>query len=117
MFYFEGIWEVSIKKTLTVRVPRYILFQGRLEPVQIGNESMNREGLGSQAIDSDNINRDQAEEIVRKFAASNRVDDLVFSSELNFDERKEIRMMAKRYGLSEKMAVQPAGRVGRPCYL
>jgi hypothetical protein len=72
---------------------------------------MNREGLGSQAIDSDNITREQAEEIVRNYAASNRVDDLVFASELNFDERKEIRMLAKRYGLAERMAVQPAGRV------
>jgi hypothetical protein len=73
---------------------------------------LNREGLGSQAIDSDKINREEAEEIVRQYASSNRVDELVFSSELNFDERKELRMMAKRYGLTEKMAVQPAGRVG-----
>ena len=87
------------------------IYQGRAEPIQIGNEPINREGLGSQAIDSDKINRDEAEEIVRTYAASNRMDDLVFSSELNFDERKEIRYMAKRYGLTEKMVVQPVGRV------
>ena len=48
---------------------------------------------------------------MRNFASSDRMDDLVFSSELNFDERKEIRYMAKRYGLTEKMAVQPVGWV------
>jgi hypothetical protein len=42
------------------------------------------------------------------------MDDLVFSSQLNFDERKELRRMGERYGLAEKVMVQPApsGRVG-----
>ena len=79
--------------------------------IKIDNESMHREGLGSQAINSDNINREEAEEIVRQYARSDRVDDLVFSSELNFDERKEVRYMAKRFNLSEKMVAVPMGKV------
>jgi len=93
--------------------------QGIVEPLDIGhNESIYREGLG-QVIDSDNINREEAEEFVRKYAISNRMDDLVFSSQLNFDERKELRRMAERYGLSEKVMVQPApsGRVGHRCQI
>ena len=78
------------------------------------NESINREGLGSQAINSDNISREEAESIIRDYARcstststttsststrSDGITDLVFASDLNFDERKEIRIMAKRSGL------------------
>ena len=87
------------------------MFQVKRDIIKIDNESMHREGLGSQAINSDNINREEAEEIVRQYARSDRVDDLVFSSELNFDERKEVRYMAKRFNLSEKMVAVPMGKV------
>ena len=88
------------------------------EIIKVDNESMNREGFGSKAIDSDNITREEAEEIVKQYANSDRIDDLVFASELNFDERKEVRYMAKRFNLSEKMIAVPNGRVGfLVCYL
>ena len=61
-------------------------------------ENFNREGLG-QAINSDNIQREEAEEIIRKYAASDELEDLSFSSELQYDERKEIAIVAKKYGL------------------
>ena len=50
---------------------------------------------------------------MQQYASSDRVDELIFSSELNFDERKEIRYMAKRYNLSEKIVAVPAGRVSQ----
>lgn len=84
--------------------------------IKVDNESINREGLGSKAIDSDHITREEAEDIVRNYAASNRLDDLVFASELNFDERMEIRYMAKRYNLCEKLVAVPAGRVSSYFY-
>lgn len=61
-------------------------------------ENFNRAGLG-QAINSDNIQREEAEEIIRKYAASDELEDLSFSSELLYDERKEIAIVAKKYGL------------------
>ena len=57
-----------------------------------------RAGLG-QAINSDNIQREEAEEIIKKYAASEELEDLSFSSELLYDERKEIAIVAKKYGL------------------
>ncbi|XP_023335456.1 uncharacterized protein LOC111706750 isoform X2 [Eurytemora carolleeae] len=85
-------------------------FKMKREIIKVDNESMNREGFGSKAIDSDNITREEAEEIVKQYANSDRIDDLVFASELNFDERKEVRYMAKRFNLLEKMIAVPNGR-------
>ena len=81
--------------------------------IKIENESINREGLGSKAIDSDKIKREEAEDIVRQYAASDSMEELVFASELNFDERMEIRYMAKRFNLSEKLVAVPTGPQGR----
>ena len=73
-------------------------------------ENFNREGLG-QTINSDNIQREEAEEIIRKYAASDELKDLSFSSELQYDERKELAMVAKKYGLLCRRANhQAAGR-------
>jgi len=77
-----------------------------VEPIQIKNESINKEGLGSNSINSDNITRDEASEIIKNYASSDAIEDLTFSSELSFDERKEIKMMAKRYGLSERTVME-----------
>lgn len=77
-----------------------------VEPIQIKNESINKEGLGSKAINSDNITREEANEIIKNYASSDAIEDLTFASELSFDERKEIKMMAKRYGLSERTVME-----------
>ena len=77
-----------------------------VEPIKIKNESINQEGLGSKAINSDNITREEADEIIKNYASSDAIEDLTFSSELNFDERKEMKMMAKRYGLSERTVME-----------
>jgi len=74
---------------------------GIVEPIKVkGN--FNRGGLGSKASDSDNITREEVRKMIEKYAASDSIEELTFSSELNFDERLEIKMMAKRYGLSER---------------
>jgi len=78
---------------------------GIVEPVKV-KESFNREGLGCKAIDSDNITRDEVTEIIENYASSDSIEELTFSSELNFDERLEIKMMAKRYGLSERTVME-----------
>lgn len=78
---------------------------GIVEPVK-ANGSFNREGLGSKAIDSDNITREEATEMIENYATSDSIEELTFSSELNFDERLEIKMMAKRYGLSERTVME-----------
>merc|ERR1719431_1931998 len=90
--------------------------EGITAPIEVKNESINREGLGSQAINSDNISREEAETIIRDYARSEGITDLVFSSDLNFDERKEIRIMAKRYGLSERIQMDRDG-ARRRCFL
>ena len=89
---------------------------GITAPIEVKNESINREGLGSNAINSDNISREEAENIIRNYAQSEGIEDLVFSSDLNFDERKEIRIMAKRYGLSERIQMEKEQN-RRRCFL
>ena len=89
---------------------------GITAPIEVKNESINREGLGSQAINSDNISREEAETLIRDYAGSDSIEDLVFASDLNFDERKEIRIMAKRYGLSERIHMEKE-QWGRRCFL
>ena len=79
--------------------------EGIVNPVTI-KESINKEGLGSKVINSDNITRDEAAEIIKNYASSDSLEELTFSSELNFDERMEIKMMAKRYGLSERTVLE-----------
>ena len=90
--------------------------EGITAPIEVKNESINREGLGSQAINSDNISREEAETLIRDYAGSDSIEDLVFASDLNFDERKEIRIMAKRYGLSERIHMEKE-QWGRRCFL
>ena len=90
--------------------------EGITAPIEVKNESINREGLGSQAINSDNISREEAEALIRDYAGSDSIEDLVFASDLNFDERKEIRIMAKRYGLSERIHMEREQR-SRRCFL
>merc|ERR1719234_627743 len=90
--------------------------EGITAPIEVKNESINREGLGSQAINSDNISREEAETLIRDYAGSDSIEDLIFASDLNFDERKEIRIMAKRYGLSERIHMEKEQR-GRRCFL
>lgn len=77
---------------------------GIVNPVKMRSNS-EREGLGSKAINSDNINKEEAEEIIRNYASNDDLEDLTFSSELMFDERKEIMMMSKRYGLSSRTKI------------
>merc|ERR1719234_1050201 len=90
--------------------------EGITAPIEVKNESINREGLGSQAINSDNISREEAETLIRDYAGSDSIEDLIFASDLNFDERKEIRIMAKRYGLSERIHMEKE-QWGRRCFL
>ena len=90
--------------------------EGITAPIEVKNESINREGLGSQAINSDNISREEAEALIRDYAGSDSIEDLIFASDLNFDERKEIRIMAKRYGLSERIHMEKE-QWSRRCFL
>ena len=70
---------------------------------------MDKEGLGYNAINSDSIQREEAEDMIRSYAASNSVEDLVFSSELAFEERKEIAMLARKYGLAARKVMENRG--------
>ena len=70
---------------------------------------MDKEGLGYNAINSDSIQREEAEDMIRSYAASNSVQDLVFSSELAFEERKEIAMLARKYGLAARKVMENRG--------
>ena len=65
-------------------------------------ENANKEGLGSRAINGDSIQREEAEDIIRKYAASDDMEDLAFSSDLGFEERKEIAIVAKKFGLTTR---------------
>ena len=49
---------------------------------------MDKEGLGYNAINSDSIQREEAEDMIRSYAASNSLEDLVFSSELHPESDK-----------------------------
>ena len=72
-------------------------------------QAMDKEGLGYNAINSDSIQREEAEDMIRSYAASNSVEDLVFSSELAFEERKEIAMLARKYGLAARKVMENRG--------
>ena len=72
-------------------------------------QAMDKEGLGYNAINSDSIQREEAEDMIRSYAASNSVEDLVFSSELAFEERKEIAMLARKYGLAVRKVMENRG--------
>jgi len=85
---------------------------GIVEPIKATNESINREGLGMRTIDCDKISREESEKIIKEYASSDSIKDVTFSSELSFDERLDLRMMIKRYGLSEKVL-----KVGRKIHL
>jgi len=86
------------------------------EPVKVTGESVYRKGFGnnsfSKSINSDNITREEVEDIIRNYANSDDLDDLTFQSEFSFDERMEMKMLAKRYGLCERTALQtePSGK-------
>ena len=69
-------------------------------------ENANKEGLGSRAINGDSIQREEAEDIIRKYAASDDMEDLAFSSDLGFEERKEIAIVAKKFGLTTRKVVE-----------
>ena len=68
--------------------------------------SVNNEGLGSKTINSDIINRQEAEDLIKKYAASDNTEDLCFSSELGHDERKEIAMVAQKYKLLHRKVMK-----------
>ena len=51
-------------------------------------QAMDKEGLGYNAINSDSIQREEAEDMIRSYAASNSLEDLVFSSELHPESDK-----------------------------
>uniref|UniRef100_A0A8C6SKN9 NFKB repressing factor n=1 Tax=Neogobius melanostomus TaxID=47308 RepID=A0A8C6SKN9_9GOBI len=73
--------------------------EGIAEPIRV-KEQFSREGLG---LDADvKINKRDLEDVIRKYAASDRQDDLRFSTELNNDERKQIHQISQKYGLRSK---------------
>ena len=45
-----------------------------IEPIKITNESINHEGLGSKAINRNNINREEANEIIMNYANSDAIE-------------------------------------------
>lgn len=73
--------------------------EGIAEPIRV-KEQFSREGLG---LDADvQINKRDLEDIIRRYAASERQDDLRFSTELNNDERKQIHQISQKYGLRSR---------------
>lgn len=73
--------------------------EGIAEPIRV-KEQFSREGLG---LDADiQLNKRDLEDIIRKYVASDRQDDLRFSTELTNDERKQIHQISQRYGLRSK---------------
>lgn len=73
--------------------------EGIAEPIRV-KEQFSREGLG---LDADiQLNKRDLEDIIRKYAASERQDDLRFSTELTNDERKQIHQISQKYGLRSK---------------
>eukprot|EP00088_Acartia_fossae_P018337 TRINITY_DN20595_c0_g1_i1.p1 TRINITY_DN20595_c0_g1~~TRINITY_DN20595_c0_g1_i1.p1 ORF type:complete len:738 (+),score=156.07 TRINITY_DN20595_c0_g1_i1:237-2216(+) len=88
-------------------------FKKKNEVITTFNDSIHREGLGSTTtINSNNITREDADKILSKYASSKQTDELVFSSELTFDERLEIRRLAKRYNLVERLETVKEQRNG-----
>lgn len=73
--------------------------EGIAEPIRV-KEQFTREGLGLDA-DTQLTKRD-LEDVIRNYAASDRQDDLRFSTELTNDERKQIHFISQKYGLRSK---------------
>ncbi|KAJ0002828.1 hypothetical protein NQD34_007977 [Periophthalmus magnuspinnatus] len=72
---------------------------GIAEPIRV-KEQFSREGLG---LDADiQLNKRDLEDVIRNYAASDRQDDLRFSSDLTNDERKQIHQISQKYGLRSK---------------
>lgn len=73
--------------------------EGIAEPIQV-KEQFTREGLG---LDADNqLTKRDLEDVIRNYAASDRQDDLRFSTDLTNDERKKIHQISQKYGLRSK---------------
>ncbi|XP_070554406.1 NF-kappa-B-repressing factor-like isoform X2 [Ptychodera flava] len=71
-------------------------------PIAI-EERHRREGLGmGRPVGTDKIDYKTAQEIIKNYALSDNQDDLVFSSELNNDERKVIHQAAGKFGLKSR---------------
>ena len=69
-------------------------------------ESSNREGFKEKSLNSNAIQAKEAEGIIKKYAASDDMTDLVFSHTLTFDERKEVAATAKKFGLNCRKVVE-----------
>lgn len=73
--------------------------EGIAEPIKV-KEQFTREGLGLEA-DTQLTKRD-LEDVIRNYAASDRQDDLRFSTDLTNEERKKIHFISQKYGLRSK---------------
>ncbi|XP_077465625.1 NF-kappa-B-repressing factor [Stigmatopora argus] len=73
---------------------------GIAEPIQV-KEQFSREGLGLDAADRQLSKRD-IEDIIRKYVASERRDELRFSADLTKEERKNIHLFSQKYHLRSK---------------
>ena len=73
--------------------------------------------MGLNSVDSDSINRQEAEDIIKKNAASDSSEDLAFASELAFEERKELATVAKKYGLNYRKVVENKANGRKRTYL
>lgn len=73
--------------------------EGIAEPIRV-KEQFTREGLG---LDADSqLNKRDLEDVIRNYVASDRQDELRFSTELTNDERKQIHQISQKYGLRSK---------------
>ncbi|CAL9707175.1 unnamed protein product [Knipowitschia caucasica] len=73
--------------------------EGIAEPIKV-KEQFSREGFG---LDSDiQLKKHDLEDVIRNYVASDRRDDLRFSSELTNDERKQVHQISQKYGLRSK---------------
>ncbi|XP_034037675.1 NF-kappa-B-repressing factor-like [Thalassophryne amazonica] len=75
---------------------------GIAEPIRV-KEQFSREGLG---MDTDRMKKQltkhDIEDIIHNYACSERQDDLRFATELTIDERKQIHLVSRKYGLRSK---------------
>ncbi|XP_071951179.1 uncharacterized protein [Antedon mediterranea] len=70
--------------------------QGRAEPVMVVEKS-NRKGFGTSTIKQTDIT--SLKQMVKNFAIEGREDDLVFSSELNNEQRKVLHTTCRKFNL------------------
>ncbi|XP_028316034.1 NF-kappa-B-repressing factor [Gouania willdenowi] len=78
--------------------------EGIAEPIRV-KEQFSREGLGMGAgmeKAGNKVNKRDIEDIICKYASSDRQDDLRFSTDLTNDERKQIHQISQKYGLRSK---------------